>query len=81
MLAHQARRRRFDDGTRVPFLCECDDDLCQEYVQLSLAEFHALTTQAHFVVTPWHAIGGAEWLMVTGRYALYRVAPPDAASA
>ena len=71
-IAHQARRHHFDSETNVPFLCECDDELCDENVLLSLAEYHTLTTRAHFVVTPRHAIGDAEWLMVTSRYALFR---------
>ena len=80
-LAHHARRHHFDNETHVPFLCECDDESCQDFVLLSLPEFRALTTQFHFVVTPWHSIDGAEWLMVTTRYALYRLASPSLARA
>jgi hypothetical protein len=38
-LAGSARRHHFDDDIAVPFLCECDDEECQEYAPLTLQQF------------------------------------------
>jgi hypothetical protein len=57
-VAERARSLRFDDSTPVPFLCECDDELCQEFVLLTLAAYERAVRERLFAVAPAHSIDG-----------------------
>ena len=67
-----ARRHHFDERIGVPFLCECDDEQCHEFVIVRLAEFDKVAKNRLIVVAPSHLIAGG---MHAGRgdgYELYR---------
>jgi hypothetical protein len=53
---HIARRAKaLHFISRVPLLCECDDEGCRELVLVSLDEFRRLRRTGDAVVTPDHA--------------------------
>ena len=50
--------RRFGNGERAPFICECADPACREVLRLTLAEYEALrASPTHFAVVPGHDEG------------------------
>ena len=55
-LAETAARLRF--VSRVPFLCECDDPGCSEFVLLSVEDYHLAKVQA--ITAPGHQPEGGQ---------------------
>ena len=55
---------RFDlsesDGESWAFLCECGDELCQEWVTLPVAEYEALQRANQPILAPGHTLSGAQ---------------------
>jgi hypothetical protein len=78
-LASAARSHRFDEAARVPFLCECDDPACNEFVHLTLPEFAALRTVVYFTA-PGHSVESGDRTGATDTYDLYLVEHRRAAS-
>jgi hypothetical protein len=56
-VAASARRYRFDVTTRLPLICECDDELCSEFVRISLIGYDHARAQSTFIVAPGHESG------------------------
>lgn len=52
LLAEAARNHRFEDDVPVPFLCECANEDCEEYVSLTLPEFDTLRETTVFTSPP-----------------------------
>ena len=51
----EAVRAQMSPGGRVPFLCECADDLCHGRVELTLDEFEELHEDKNvYVIIPGH---------------------------
>jgi hypothetical protein len=44
-----------DAHTRFPFLCECADPHCREYMKLTLNDYRAARRIADFVIAPSHS--------------------------
>jgi hypothetical protein len=55
-IAGSARLHAWDGRTPVPFLCECDNEECQEHVRLTLAEYDGLGAAHLFLIAPGHGI-------------------------
>jgi hypothetical protein len=55
-LAKTAARLRF--VSRVPFLCECADPGCSEFVLLSVEDYHRATARA--ITAPGHQPRGGQ---------------------
>jgi hypothetical protein len=49
-----AERHRFDAGSPVPVLCECDDDDCREFVRATVAQVREAHEGGWAVVAPGH---------------------------
>jgi len=48
-------QERVPEEERIPFLCECADELCLERVELSLGEFEQLHENENvYVIVPGH---------------------------
>jgi hypothetical protein len=56
--------QRFDlsesDGEMWAFLCECDDDDCQEWVTLPVAKYEALQRADEPILAPGHALSDGQ---------------------
>lgn len=53
-IAGSARLHAWDERTPVPFLCECDNEECQDHVRLTLEQYEALQGQRRFLTAPGH---------------------------
>jgi hypothetical protein len=59
-VAESARSFRFDDRTPVPFLCECDDSHCQEFVLLTLADHDRIRAERRlYALAVGHRLDGS----------------------
>ncbi len=57
-------RRGGVDAERVPFLCECADELCELSVRLTLDEYVSVRSdEAQFVVAPGHDLPDVEQVL------------------
>lgn len=74
LLALAARSHRFEDDVPVPFLCECDEDECQECVPLTLPEFLEWRETLTFTASG-HAVAGAIAVSHTDAYTLHLSGP------
>jgi hypothetical protein len=56
--------KRFDlsesDGETWAFLCECGDDLCQEWVTLPVAKYEALQRADQPILAPGHTLSAPQ---------------------
>ena len=56
--------KRFDlsesDGESWAFLCECGDDLCQEWVTLPVKKYEALQRADEPILAPGHTLSGPQ---------------------
>lgn len=59
-IAAAARAHHFDDRSPVPFVCECDDADCREFVTLTLPEYGVHRGRGLFLVAPGHAVPRAK---------------------
>ena len=64
-MANNRLRRQVEavvtDGEPVPFLCECEDDLCMERLEMTMAEYENLrASNDTFAVAPGHAAPAGE---------------------
>lgn len=71
-IAVGARRHHFDDRVGVPFLCECDDEDCHEFVIVQLREFEKISGQHVALVTVGHVLADALHAGRGDGYELYR---------
>lgn len=51
-----ARRHHFDARIGIPFLCECDDEDCHEFVIVRLPEFERHTRDHLILIASGHAL-------------------------
>jgi hypothetical protein len=54
-IAAAARRFRFGDKDAVPFLCECADPECQQFVPLRIHGYDALLETGEWLLAAGHA--------------------------
>ena len=66
-----ARRHHFDERIGIPFLCECDDEHCHEFVIVPLARFDTASMQELVLVALRHHVDG-ERVETGNGYELYR---------
>lgn len=55
-IANAARLHHFDDLSPVPFLCECDDPSCREFLTLLLPMFESLRDENLYLIAPGHRL-------------------------
>jgi hypothetical protein len=77
-VASSARRRLRGAATPVPFLCECDDEGCREFVRLALPDYDRLRDGELFITAADHVIGAGLRLSATGGHAVHSVSVPRA---
>jgi hypothetical protein len=80
-IAASAQRHHFDGATGIPFLCECDDELCHEFVVLPLRTFERALRDRDVLVADGHDVDGAEHAAAAVGYTLLRLAPNPAPGA
>ena len=61
-IAAGARVHHFEDS-RVPFLCECDNGACREFISLHLPSFDAVREMRLFLVLPGHRLATGRCVM------------------
>jgi hypothetical protein len=54
-IAAAARVHHFGSRSPVPFVCECDDGECHEFVTLTLPEYEAHREEDAALLAPGHA--------------------------
>jgi hypothetical protein len=55
----------------LPFLCECDDRACRQFLSLTLVEYQDVRADPkQFMINPGHENGDERVLRVTDRYAV-----------
>jgi hypothetical protein len=67
-----ARRHHFDSRIGIPFLCECDDEDCHEFVIVPLGDFERASKKHLVLVTIGHTVAGGTHVGDGGGYDLYR---------
>ena len=72
-IAIGARRHHFDERIGVPFLCECDDEECHEFVIVRLPEFDRVAKNSFVVVATDHTVEGGTHAGRGDGYELYRL--------
>jgi hypothetical protein len=55
-IAVGARRHHFDERIGIPFLCECDDENCHEFVVLPLGAFDKHSNNDVVLVAAGHTL-------------------------
>jgi hypothetical protein len=69
-----ARRHHFAETIGIPFLCECDNELCHEFVVVSLHAFDRVLRDHLVLVAHRHEVEDAVWADAEEEYVLYQVA-------
>ena len=80
-IAASAQRHHFDSATGIPFLCECDDELCHEFVVLPLRTFERALRDRDVIVAEGHDVDGAEHAAPADGYTLLHLAANRATGA
>jgi len=73
-IAASAQRHHFDTATGIPFLCECDDELCHDFVVLPLRTFERALRDGDVLVADGHGVDGAERAAPADGYTLVHLA-------
>jgi len=68
-----ARRHHFDERIGIPFLCECDDEECREFVIVRLPAFDKHTKDHLVLVAFEHTVVGGVHAGNGEGYELYKV--------
>lgn len=68
-----ARRHHFDARVGIPFLCECDDEQCHEFVVLPLGEFDKHAKSRLVLVATGHTVDHGVQVGHGSGYELYKV--------
>lgn len=79
-IAVAAQRHHFDNAVGVPFLCECDDAGCHEFVVARLPDYDRIRRDGLVLVATGHTVAGAALVCEDGDYQVYRVGSPAAAA-
>jgi hypothetical protein len=79
-IAIAARRHHFDNAVGVPFLCECDDGDCHEFVVVTLPEHDGIRKQRLVLVAIDHRVAGGSLVSEDGDHHVYRLESPTAAT-
>ncbi len=69
-IVEQATRLHF--VSRIPLLCECDDDHCREFVLLPRGRYEALRDDATYLTAPGHTVERAMPSHEAGVFWLHR---------
>ena len=67
-----ARRHHFDERIGLPFLCECDDEECREFVIVQIHAFDRASKDKLILVAPLHKVAGGIHMGNGDGYELYR---------
>jgi hypothetical protein len=67
-IAAAARGFRFADTDTVPFLCECSDDGCQQFVPVALRVYDALLVRREWLLADGHVADTLEPPRAQGRH-------------
>jgi hypothetical protein len=59
-IAAAAHVHRFGTQSRVPFVCECDDHDCREFVPVTLPEYSLRCEEGTPLLAPGHSAASAE---------------------
>jgi hypothetical protein len=70
-----ARRHHFDNQVGVPFLCECDDELCHEFVVVTLPDYERVRHERLILAAAGHPVQGASLFSQEDGYQVYRFEP------
>jgi hypothetical protein len=54
-IAAAARTHHFGSRSPVPFVCECDDSECREFVTATLPEYEARRERGESLLAPGHS--------------------------
>jgi hypothetical protein len=71
-IAAAARRHHFEHEAPVPFLCECSDERCGEFLRMTVNRYAAARGAADYLVVPGHQVDDANIVRVTDVCWLYR---------
>jgi hypothetical protein len=71
-IAAAAHRHRFESDARVPFLCECSDNRCQELLRLQLETYETARDDADYLTAPGHQVERAKVVRLRDSFWLYR---------
>ena len=74
-IADKAERLRF--VSRVPMLCECSDDACEQFFLITLEEYRRARGEGDFLTLPGHPVAGAEAHDRPGGYSVQRERSSD----
>ncbi|HVU76882.1 MAG TPA: hypothetical protein VHC67_04820 [Gaiellaceae bacterium] len=72
-IAASARTHHFDSHSPVPFVCECEDADCREFVTLTLPEYDGYRAHALYLVSLDHPFPGGERIAGGDGFAGYRL--------
>jgi hypothetical protein len=64
LIRDRVARLALDDGTPVPFVCECADTGCTDVIRLTLRDYEAVRASPHtFAIVPGHEATASETLV------------------
>jgi hypothetical protein len=69
-----ARRHHFDEKIGIPFLCECDEEQCHEFVVVPLRRFEGALRDRLTVIAAGHAVAGSVQVSSGDGFQLVRIA-------
>lgn len=69
-----ARRHHFDERIGIPFLCECDNEHCREFVVVTLPAFDRVLKEQLVLLASGHAVEGGTHVEGGDGYEIYQVA-------
>jgi hypothetical protein len=70
-IASGARTHRFEPGLPVPFMCECGDPGCEEFVPLTLVEYDRARNDGIWFTAPMHAVSDAKLVRAAPGYCVF----------
>ncbi len=66
-----AQRHQLGAGTRIPFVCECDDPLCSELVRITAADYYTARDAGEFLTAPGHRVRDAHVRRTGATYSVW----------
>lgn len=72
-IADTARKHHFDHLVAVPFICECDEERCEQLVRLTLVEYARVRDACDHLTAPGHQIDAARIIRVKDGVWLHRL--------
>ena len=71
-IAAAAARHHFGRDVPVPFLCECSDVRCQEFLRMTLQVYRGARSGGDYLVAPGHRVEAATIVRIKELCWLYR---------